>query len=272
MATQDKSTDDEVLDDDQEEVENEVDNASEDETQDEEQDDSDEETEDGEDSEDEEDSEDDSEDEDDEPEFTKAFSQIKGDTLEDYTPNLEEAYRKSSREGRKLAEDKKELQSKLDVVAAVIAKNPELAKAIENAGASAAIVDPTLMKLRQDTETQQLKEYNEFSDSHPRLEAEEDLRKDVFDTMSELSAAAQKRGKVLSMSDALKKAWAIVVDDDDEKEEKIVNKAKENASRKKSNSGGGKKPAPSKAKGLTAEQIAVAKKFGLTEAQLLATK
>lgn len=266
MATQDTSTDESILEDDQEEVETEE--TQEDETQEDSDDiDSDDDTEDD-DSEEDDGSDDEEESDEDESEFTKAFSQIKGDTLEEYTPNLEEAYRKSSREGRKLSQEKRELQERVDLVASLVAKHPELAKAIEDAeeGGIKPLVDPALEKVRSDLRDVQEKEYQEFEDSHPQITDDEDLRNELFDTMKDLANAARNRGKTLGMTQALKKAWSIVGDDDEAGV--LAEKAKETASKKKSGTGG-KKSAQKNKTSLSPEQIAMGKRLGLSEKQLI---
>lgn len=57
------------------------------------------------------DSSDDSDDDDSEP-FVKEFSNIKGDTLSEYTRNLEQAYQNSSTEATRLVNENKELKAK----------------------------------------------------------------------------------------------------------------------------------------------------------------
>lgn len=155
------SIDDEVETPDASEVEDEnIDNDGEDDVNDE--DESDEDDDDSDD--------DDSEDEDEEElEFKKAFSQIKGDTALEYLPNLEEAYRKSSSEGKRLSGEKKELQDRIDQINTAVAKNPELAKLIMDAtgeDAVAPVVDPGVLKARQDYEDQISRDFDTFLGEH----------------------------------------------------------------------------------------------------------
>lgn len=240
------------------------DETLEDESSDESEEDDSEEEDDDQDEDDSEESDDDEE----ESEFKKAFSQIKGDNLEEYTPNLEEAYRKSSREGIRLAKEAKEKQAQLDAIMAVVDKNPELKKAIEAGAGKEVLVDPALTHARQQMEQQMEKDYAKFAQTHPSIDDDPDIAEKVLEEVAILGESYRKRGKNLSMEKALKLAWSNLDLDEDEKDEKIANAAKKQASKSKNNSSNRKK---GKKTNLTPEQIATGKKMGLTEKDLLAT-
>lgn len=213
-------------------------------------------------------SDDDETEDEDKPEFKKRFTQIKGDNPDEYIPNLEEAYRNSSTEAQRLATTNKELQGNMDAIAAAVAKNPDLAKAIADAtgdNAVSPVADPALLQARQDMEDRMDKEYNTFRDSHPELESDPEVNKKVLETLSEFGAAARKQGRVLGMAEGLKKAWAF--HGFDNSKEEVASKAKDIASKGRTTNGG--KKVPSSKSSLTPEQIAVGKKFGLTEQQLI---
>lgn len=262
---------DEILDDDQEEI---IDNdgvettdSVEDEANDEDDDTTDEEDDDSQ--EEEGDDEDTGDGEDDEPEFKKAFSQIKGDTPQEYAQNLEEAYRQSSQEGKLNAKKAKEAEARIDQIAAAVAKNPELAKLINEAvpdGEISPTTDPALLHARQAMEQKMESDYKAFTDLHPELDSDPDLQEKVLAEVTIFGDAARKKGKILGMDDALRKAWISLGLDKEDSKEKVSVKAKETASKSKTNNSNKK---TTKTPTLTPEQIAAGKKMGLTEKQML---
>lgn len=257
---------DETLDDDQEEIlEDEVDTTDKVEDENENEDDDQEEEDDSQDE-----GEDDSEEEEAEPEFDKAFKNIKGDTPQEYIKNLEESYRKSSQEGKLNHQKAKENQERIDRITSVIAKNPEIAKVIADASDDTEIsltVDPALLHARQDMENKMEKDYNSFVDSHPELETDPELQEKVLDEVKIFGDAARKKGKILGMDEALRKAWISLGLDKEDSKEKIVTKAKETASKPKTNNGN--KKSSGKTPTLSPEQIKAGKRMGLTEKQML---
>lgn len=228
-----------------------------------------EDSEDDDDSEDEDDSDDDDSDEDeDESEFKKAFSQIKGDTALEYIPNLEEAYRKSSAEGKRLSTEKKELQDRIDQINAAVAKNPELAKLIMEATGENAVpvtVDPGVLKARQDYNDQVAKDLDTFLGEHQTLADDEALMDEFMENLATIGAAERKKGRIIEPMKAYKKAYGMM--DIDDSNDKLVDAAKRTASKPKTPAA--KKPKVKSEKGaLTPEQIAYGKKMGLTEKQM----
>ncbi len=215
-------------------------------------------------------SDEDESDEEEQPEFKKQFPQFKGESLEEYTPNLEEGYRKSAREGKRLAKENQDLQGRLDAITAAVAKNPELAKLIDEAtgeGAISPVQDPALLKAREDLNTQMEKEYSEFVDEHPELDTDEELQQKVLAELEVLGAAYRAKGKVLGMKKGLQLAWESLGLEEGSSQEKVAGAAKANAARSKTTGKGGKKPSTKSP--LTQEQIAWGKKMGLTEKQML---
>lgn len=214
------------------------------------------------------------EDEDDETEddedskFEKRFTQFKGDTPEEYIPNLEDGYLKSSNEAKRLASANKDLQSRLDAVTAAVAKNPDLAKGLNEAlgeETPEVLVDPALMKAREDMEATMASEYNEFVEAHPEFGSDPVLQEEVLAELQTFAKAARKNGKILGMKEGLNKAWISLGKNDDSKE-KLATAAKNNAAKPRTSSKG-KKPAGDKPQ-FSPEQIAYAKKMGLTAKQL----
>lgn len=255
---------DEILDDDVETTDKVEDEANKEDEDKEEEDDSQDKDKD----EDSDDDDEDSDEDEDEPEFKKAFTQIKGDTPTEYAKNLEEAYRQSSQEGKLKAKEAKDAQARIDQIAAVVAKNPELAKLInESAGDEIApTTDPALLHARQDMEERMEKDYKKFVETHPELDSDPDLQEKVLAEVTIFGDAARKKGKILGMDEALRKAWISLGLDKDDSKETVVTKAKETASKSKTSNSNKK---TSKAPTLSAEQIEAGRRMGLTEKQML---
>lgn len=281
MADKDTSTKDEIIDAVDEGVETDT-TVTEDEELDSGEDEGaedDDQSEDGDDSEDDsdEDSDEDSDDEDSDEEelaFEKRFKQIKGDTPEEYLPNLEEAYRKSSTEGKRLSTENKELQSRLDLINQAALKDPKLAEAINKAagdGATPPTVDPALQELREERAAKMEKQYDDFVELHPELGEDEELQQELLENLSIVGEQARKQGKVASMDKALIKAWRMmgreVNSSNKPSKGNVAQTAKASASKPKTSPSKKAKPA-SKSK-LAPEQIAYGKKMGLTEKQML---
>jgi hypothetical protein len=269
MAAQ-QQDDDQELDNDEEEVET-PDTGEDDadaDDQDEDQDDSaEEEAEDEEDSDDDE-SDDSEEDDEETTEFNKRFSQIKGDTPEEYLANLEDAYSKSSTEGQRLNGELTKTQQQVDKIMALVAKDPELAKKIETVAGDDAedvLVDPALAYARAEMQKQMKTDYEEFVAEHSELEDDPELQQEVANLLEQFGEVARKQGKILTMREGLEKAWAFLGKDRDDKDE-LRNKVKKTAA-KPSTSSSKKPKAASK---LTPEQLAIAKRFGLSEKEVLA--
>jgi len=210
-------------------------------------------------------------DDEEEPKFEKRFTQIKGDTPEEYAKNLEEAYRNSSTEGQRNATELKEAKEELSKIGAVIAKNPELAKALNDAldGAAPAPAqkeDPAIEYARNEMKKKLDGEYNAFVDIHPEMATDNELREEVLKELSLLADAAAAGGRSLGMEEGLKKAWISLGYDADDSKEETIRKAKEQAS--KPGTPGKTKTAKTKAT-LTDEQISMGKRYGLSEKQLL---
>lgn len=267
---EDTSSADENANDDDDSEDDDAENSNDDDADD---DDSDDDSDDDDsDDDDSDDDEEDDEDEEDKSDFKKAFSNIKGETPEEYIPNLEEAYRKSSSEGKKLAREKKEAQDQLDTLRGVIAQDPELAKAVKAAteknGDDTILVDPALLKARADYEQEIQEDLTTFMKDHPDLEDDEDLVEEFMDNVKTVGAAARKKGKVLKPLVAYKRAWAML--DRDDSEEEVVNAAKKTATKPKTTSKK-KSKTPKKDGGeLDPKAIALGKKMGLTEEQVRA--
>jgi len=205
--------------------------------------------------------------EDEEDKFQKRFSQFKGDTPEEYLKELEEAYANSSTEGQRNSKEAKEAKEKLDKILTAVANNPELAKALEEAdNAPKPKEDPALVYARQQMEQQYEKDWGDFTRLHPELVGNQELTNELIDEMDAIAYAAERRGKTLTMAEGLQKAWISLGKQAADDKEKIVNKTKEQASKP---APGASKPKQNSGKQeFTAEQIAVAKKMGISAEDL----
>lgn len=263
MANQDKSEETAETTED-EEIET---SHEEDETTDEEESTETEETEDSDEDESDEDAE--AETEEDEDKFEKRFTQFKGESYEEYTPQLEKAYGESLAEMTRLKQANKDGQAKIDAVIAMASKDPEFAEKLNELmgdDAEEVTVEPAILKARHDMESQMDKEYKEFVDEHPEMASDPQLAEEVLAVLSDFGKQAKKQKKILGMKEALNKAWIYLGKDDSD--EKVVVKAKEVASKSKTSSSAKK---TAKKQEFTEEQIRVAKKWGLTPEQLAKT-
>lgn len=202
-----------------------------------------------------------------EEKFQKRFSQFKGDTPEEYLKELEDAYANSSTEGQRNSKEAKEAKEKLDKILSAVANNPELAKVLDEAdNAPAKKEDPALVYARQQMEAQYERDWGDFTSKHPELVGNQELTNELIDELDAISYAAERRGKTLTMAEGLAKAWVSLGKQAADDKEKIVNKTKEQASKP---APGASKPKQNSGKEtFTAEQIAVAKKMGVSAEDL----
>lgn len=262
------STEDEVLEDD----ELEVDDESQDETDDDELDTEDEDTEETDDDEDDDEDEDDDsdseaseEDEDDEDadEFKKRFTQFKGDDADEYLKNLEDGYAESSKEAVRLSRELKPLKAELERITALIATQPELAKALQDgqsqqqaAQTTETTVNPALNWAETQMRQTWTKEFNAFAEKHPEIETDLQLAEQVDQQLAVLRDVIWQREKrQLGMSEGLELAWKILGKDTNDDKEKVSMAAKASASQGKAS--GGKKSKAAKSK-FSEAQITVA--------------
>lgn len=207
-------------------------------------------------------------DDEEESKFQKRFSQIQGDTPEDYAKNLEEAYRQSSTEGQRLALEAKQNKEFRDKLAAAVAADPELAKRLEAATGEKAPtpqVDPALAWAKEEMNKTFAKEYNEFTDVHPEMLSDDALRDEVLDELRLLADVYDAKGKTLGMAEGLKKAWASLGYAEKDNKDKVMTQAKNQAAAPKVQS---KPKAKIEKPEFSEEQISFAKKMGLTPEQL----
>lgn len=204
-----------------------------------------------------------------EPKFQKRFTQIKGDTPEEYAVNLEEAYRNSSTEGQRNAKELKEAKEELEKIGAVIAANPDLAKSLNDALDGQPVTkqkeDPAIQYAREEMTKKLDAEYNTFTDAHPEMVTDTELREKVLNELSHFADVAAARGDSLGMEEGLKKAWVSLGYDAADSKEDTITKAKEQAAKPGTP---GKTKKSTKTTGFSDEQIALAKKFNITPEQL----
>jgi phage I-like protein len=115
-------------------------------------------------------------------------------------------------------------------------------------------------------EQQYEKDWGDFTRLHPELVGNQELTNELIDEMDAIAYAAERRGKTLTMAEGLQKAWISLGKQAADDKEKIVNKTKEQASKP---APGASKPKQNSGKQeFTAEQIAVAKKMGISAEDL----
>lgn len=264
MATQDTTEDNskETLDDEELETtatQEEDDTSSENEDEDES-----EETEDSDDDDETEDSDEEETEDEDESEFEKRFTQFKGETYEEYTPNLEKAYGELLGKVTRLEQSAKNDAQNMDAIRSAIKNDPDFAKKLDDMldGKSQDVTaDSATLYARQQLESQMEKEYNEFVESHPELESDPTIQEKVLKTLGDFGNQSKKEGKIMSMGDALRKAWAYHGYSDTK--EKVLAKAKESASKSKNGNKAKKTTTTSTKAKHSPEQLAYAKKWGV---------
>jgi len=202
-----------------------------------------------------------------EAEFKRRFNQFEGETLEEYVQKLEDAYANSSTEGQRNSKEAKEAKAQLDKVLSVVANNPEFAKALEEGKETPAQKeDPALAYARQQMEADYARDWQSFVTLHPEVADDKALQQELIEELDIIGDAAERRGRQLSMEEGLRKAWISLGKAEADKKEDVVNKTKQQAS--KGAPGASKPKSTESKKEFTPEQIAVAKKMGVTPEQL----
>lgn len=181
--------------------------------------------------------------------FKKRFTQFEGDDPTTYSKNLEDGYENSSKEAVRLSRENKALKATVDKVNELIAKNPELAKAITdgtpatNTATTLTQQDPAILWAQTQMRQTWEKEYKDFASEHPDIETDVELA-EALDTklaiVRDVVLASEKRQ--VGMGEGLEMAWKLLGKTDD-KQEKIRMAAKDSASQGKSQ-GGRKADAP----------------------------
>lgn len=203
-----------------------------------------------------------------EAKFQKRFTQLKGETPDEYLKNLEEAYANSSTEGQRNAKRATDAETKFQQVAQLVATDPEFAAKLNGAtdeNAPKPILDPALQWAKNQMEEGYKKDYTAFADLHPEIVSDPDLYGKVVSELDIIAAAHEARGSKLTMAEGLRKAWISLGLDESDKKENVMNEIKDQASASSTQSSTKK---PQDKQSFTPEQIAVAAKMGLTPKQL----
>ncbi len=149
-------------------------------------------------------------------ELQKKFTQIKGETTEEYLKNLEDAYGHSTAEATRLVATQREAQAKLDQLMGQVAKDPVLAEKLQvqpdnQPQAPSAITDPMLAYAKQSVQQQWEKEYHDFVSDHQEMQTDQDLNAKVINTLQALSSTMQQtQGRLPGMAEGLRMAWQIL--------------------------------------------------------------
>jgi len=191
--------------------------------------------------------------------FTKQFTQFKGEG-DEYTRQLEEAYKNSTGEANKLLPELKKLRETADKFKSLIADNPELAEKVEEETGEriSSETDILLNKVRSDMRRQNKKEYDEFKEKHPEIETDPALGTKLMEELAVFGAAERAKGQLLPMGEGLRKAWISLGLNDEE--ETLTSKVKDSASSNRASSGGKKTEGKTD---YTDAQLAWAKKAGV---------
>jgi hypothetical protein len=141
----------------------------------------------------------------DEPsEFIKRFPQFKGETLEDYTQRLEDAYTKSTDEGKRLFDEVETLKSeRLDQIANT---------ATEDAG-EAQTTDESFgdRYARSEVRKRNRQSFDTFVEDHSELQTDPALAERMKHKVTLLvKTAFEEEGEVPDMDELLRGAWAML--------------------------------------------------------------
>ena len=139
-----------------------------------------------------------SQDTDEKDEFEKRFPQFKGETVEEYTQRLEDAYDKSTTEGRRLAEENETLKSeKLGTIA-----NPD-----ENIPEDSFGDKYARTQVRKDNRAK----FEEFAEEHGELKTDPALAQRLKSKVGVLAkVAVEEEGEIPDMGELLRGAWAMI--------------------------------------------------------------
>lgn len=186
------------------------------------------------------------------PEFKKRFTQIKGETQEEYLKNLEDAYLNSSNEGVRLNREIKDIKNadKDDKDKKSDTKLPD---------------DPYLADLVRERKGKMEKEFDDFVDSHQELRSDEGLRDELLDSLEIVTEFHRKKGKPLTVKEGLKKAWAAMGNDPTNEQRAVDEKVKETAGKQRTQS---KTKSADKEGDISEGTLSMAKKWGLDKKQI----
>lgn len=191
----------------------------------------------------EEDTTDDDEEEPDQPEFQKRFTQLKGDTPDEYIKNLEEAYAESGKEAVKLAREVREL------------KTPDK----EETKVESVETNPAILWAQSQMQQTWQKEWDTFTQDHPEVnEKDPSYDAKLADDLNEQliivrDVILKKENRQVGMSEGLTKAWRLL-DMEDNSKERVAMAAKDVAGQGRASSSKTKEAKPK----FSDAQIAVA--------------
>lgn len=193
--------------------------------------------------------------------FKKRFSQLKGDTPEEYVPNLETAHAQSITEGQRLAAENKALAGKLDQLATLVSQDPELAekldKVLEGKDNLEAKLDPRIKAVYEQVEQKWTEEFKEFTDmpEHADVLTDDKLRGRLLVAQQKvIQFIEETEGRRPGMLESLNKAWDMLGIDNSEEKLKLAQK--DNAQSSKTPSGGKKSKGEGKELSTATEKLA----------------
>lgn len=174
-------------------------------------------------------------------EFEKRFPQLKGETLEEYTQRLEDAYDKSTTEGKRLAEENEGL--KTDKISDIANQDDEPKD--DSFGDRYART-----QVRKDNR----KAFDTFVEEHGELTTDPALAERLKQKVGVLArASVDEEGVIPDMSELLRGAWAMIAPPSSNSETRDAVKERVGSSK---TSGAKKRAKPSQ---FTEAQIAAAK-------------
>lgn len=225
----------------------------------------------------------------------RRFSQFEGESIEDYIQNLEKAYISSSDEGVRLGQKAKLHESQIQAILSAATKDPDLAQRLNGIlgqsgqpaqqpapaagqndqgapqtgqdGQPSPLKDPMLANAEYEWNQKATEEFNEFAESNPELLSDPETNRKVNELVGDLSRITyQREGRIISMSEALNKAY-VILGLDDKSKSKVAQTAKTAAARPSPQNSGSKKAKPD-SKEFSDEALSLAQKMGKDEGYL----
>jgi hypothetical protein len=189
-------------------------------------------------------------------EFQRRVDRFKGETLEDYTRNLEDGYLNSYEQFKKVRDERDTWKAKAmkEIADDTGEEKPEEPK---------PQVDPLLDYARQDVNDRMRQEYLEFAGNHAVVdETSDEFDEDVFKEFdAEVGYARdflyRKTGRIPSMKESMERAWSLMRPEEVSKEEKVAMTAKDAGASTKNKGVSKDAPKPK----YSDKQIDTAKKF-----------
>ena len=137
----------------------------------------------------------------DDDEFEKRYPQFKGESLEEYTQRLEEAYEKSTTEGKRLADENEGLKTDKLKVIANETDDDDSEEVVDSFGDRFART-----QVRKDNR----QAFDSFVENHAELTTDPALTQRLKGKVATLAKSVVDEGEIPDMGELLRGAWAML--------------------------------------------------------------